>query len=66
MPVALNSGLYWPRRSFRRNPGTVLVEVLDPIPLGLENGGRFSPACKSLLEEATARLVGRRLTASGS
>ena len=36
MPVALNSGLFWPRRSLRRYPGTVLVEVLDPIPPGLD------------------------------
>ena len=36
VPIALNSGLFWPRRSLRRYPGTVLVEVLDPIPPGLE------------------------------
>src|ERR1700722_17179840 len=29
IPIALNSGLFWPRRSVRRNPGTVLVDVLD-------------------------------------
>ena len=36
VPVALNSGLFWPRRSLRRYPGTVLVEVLDPIAPGLD------------------------------
>ena len=36
IPIALNSGLFWPRRSLRRHPGTVLAEVLDPIPPGLE------------------------------
>ena len=31
LPVALNSGLFWPRRSILRKPGTVIVEILDPI-----------------------------------
>ncbi len=35
LPIALNSGLFWPRRSIRRFPGTVLVEILDPIAPGL-------------------------------
>ena len=36
LPVALNSGLFWPRRSFLRRPGTVLVEFLEPIRPGLD------------------------------
>src|SRR5262249_59206560 len=35
LPVALNSGLFWPRRTFRRYPGTLVVEFLDPLPPGL-------------------------------
>ena len=35
LPIALNSGLFWPRRSFLRYPGTIVVEILDPIPPGL-------------------------------
>ena len=34
VPVALNSGLFWPRRSFMRYPGTIRVEILDPIRAG--------------------------------
>jgi 1-acyl-sn-glycerol-3-phosphate acyltransferase len=56
VPVALNSGLFWPRRSFRRYPGTVLVEVLDPIPAGLDKRA-FLRRLQTALEEATARLV---------
>jgi 1-acyl-sn-glycerol-3-phosphate acyltransferase len=56
VPVALNSGLFWPRRSLRRYAGTVLVEVLDPIPAGLERR-EFMSRLQSALEEATARLV---------
>ena len=36
VPIALNSGLFWPRRSILRLPGTVLVEILDPIAPGLD------------------------------
>jgi len=55
-PVALNSGLFWPRRSLLRYPGRVLVEVLDPIAPGL--GAReFLARLQDALEPATARLV---------
>jgi 1-acyl-sn-glycerol-3-phosphate acyltransferase len=56
VPLALNSGLFWPRRSLRRYPGTVLVEVLDPIPPGLDRRA-FMARLQGALEEATARLV---------
>jgi 1-acyl-sn-glycerol-3-phosphate acyltransferase len=56
VPVALNSGLFWPRRSFRRYPGTILVEVLDPIPPGLDKRA-FLRRLQDVLEQATARLV---------
>ena len=56
VPVALNSGLYWPRRSLLRFPGKVLVEVLDPIPPGLDKRA-FLSRLQSVIEEATARLV---------
>lgn len=36
IPLALNSGLYWPRNDFRRQPGTVAAEFLPPIPPGLD------------------------------
>ena len=56
VPIALNSGLFWPRRSLRRHPGTVLAEVLDPIPPGLEKR-EFLKRLQNATEEATARLV---------
>ncbi len=36
VPIAHNAGLYWPRRKFLRHPGTIRVQVLDPIPPGLD------------------------------
>ena len=56
VPVALNSGLYWPRRAFRRLPGTIVVEFLDPIPPGLDKDAFFQ-RLQSDIETATARLV---------
>jgi len=35
VPLALNSGLYWPRRKFLRYPGTIRARILPPIPAGL-------------------------------
>ena len=56
VPLALNSGLFWPRRSLMRFPGTVLVEVLDPIAPGLD-GRTFLNRLQNVLEEATTRLI---------
>jgi 1-acyl-sn-glycerol-3-phosphate acyltransferase len=56
VPVALNSGLFWPRRAFRRFPGTIVVEFLDPIPPGLDTD-TFFQRLQSDIETATARLV---------
>jgi 1-acyl-sn-glycerol-3-phosphate acyltransferase len=56
VPIALNSGLFWPRHSWLRRPGTVVAEVLDPIPAGL-NKREFLTRLQSAIEPATARLV---------
>lgn len=56
VPVALNSGLFWRRRAFRRLPGTIVVEFLDPIPPGLDKD-TFFRRLQSDIETATARLV---------
>ena len=56
VPIALNSGLFWPRRSIRRLPGTVLVEILDPIPPGLSMD-EFFTRLQDEIEPATARLI---------
>jgi 1-acyl-sn-glycerol-3-phosphate acyltransferase len=56
LPVALNSGLFWPRRSIRRYPGTIRVEVLDPIPPSLAKDAFFE-RLQLDIETATARLI---------
>jgi 1-acyl-sn-glycerol-3-phosphate acyltransferase len=59
LPVALNSGLYWPRRSFMRYPGKIRVDILKPIMPGLstekfqaELQNRVESACMKLYEKA--------------
>lgn len=61
VPLALNSGLFWPRRSIRRYPGTIVVEILDPVPPGLSRSeartliqSRIEAACARLIAEARA------------
>ena len=56
LPVALNSGLFWPRRTFMRYPGTLVVEFLDPLPPGLSRR-EFLRRVSDVIEEATNRLV---------
>ena len=56
VPVALNSGLFWPRRSFRRYPGTVVVQVCDPIAPGLEKQELIA-RLQDVIETASAKLL---------
>ena len=61
LPVALNSGLFWPRRTFLRYPGTIVVEFLPLIPPGLSRK-EFQNRVSEAIETATDRIVeeGRR------
>ncbi len=56
VPMALNSGLYWPRRSLMRYPGTIIVEILDPLPAGLPRG-QFREELQRRIETASSRLI---------
>ena len=31
VPVAVNSGVFWPRREFLKNPGNIIIEFLSPM-----------------------------------
>jgi 1-acyl-sn-glycerol-3-phosphate acyltransferase len=57
VPLALNSGLFWPRRSLMRYPGTIVVEILEAVPPGLSRvdvrdriEGRIEAASNRLLD----------------
>jgi 1-acyl-sn-glycerol-3-phosphate acyltransferase len=55
LPVAVNTGLFWRRRSFLRRPGVAVIEYLPPIPPGL---GRteFAAQLQDSIEKACDRL----------
>jgi 1-acyl-sn-glycerol-3-phosphate acyltransferase len=56
VPVALNAGVYWPRRSLSIRPGKIVMEFLEPIPPGLDKD-EFMERLQTSIETATARLV---------
>ncbi len=55
VPVALNSGRYWGRRSFRKRPGRIVVEILPAIPPGGERRAVMA-ALETAIEGACARI----------
>jgi 1-acyl-sn-glycerol-3-phosphate acyltransferase len=55
-PVALNSGAFWPRHSYRRYPGTIIAEFLDPIPPGLPRQ-EFMDRLQTAIEQASDSLL---------
>ncbi|MBA5778594.1 1-acyl-sn-glycerol-3-phosphate acyltransferase [Stappia sp. F7233] len=56
LPVALNTGIFWPRRGFYRYPGKVVFEILPPIEpgLGLE---AFASTLTERVETVSDRLI---------
>ncbi len=63
VPVALNSGCFWPRGTLLKKPGRIIVEFLDPIPPGLSRAEfkkylieRIETASERLKEEAEGEL----------
>ena len=61
VPLALNSGLFWPRNSQLRYPGTIVVEVLPAIPAGLSRK-EFASRLQSTIEAATDDLCKEAMT----
>ncbi|MEM8838133.1 MAG: 1-acyl-sn-glycerol-3-phosphate acyltransferase, partial [Pseudomonadota bacterium] len=56
VPIALNTGLFWPRNSFWRYSGKVIVEILPPILPGLRPKEALARLEKEV-EDATNRLL---------
>ena len=55
-PVATNSGVHWPAHGFRRYPGTVVFEFLEPIPAQLKRGAMMA-LLESRIETASLALL---------
>lgn len=56
VPIALTSGLCWPRSGYGYRPGRILLEILEPIPPGLDRAA-FMAELESRIESATIRLT---------
>ena len=56
VPFALNSGKFWPRRQFRRLPGTIIIEFLPSILPGLKRRD-FEARLIQEVESASLRLL---------
>ncbi len=55
VPAAVNSGLYWGRRSFVKKPGRIILAFLEPIAPGLPRAQLMSEL-EARIEAATAAL----------
>ena len=55
LPVAVNTGLFWRRRTFLRRPGVAVIEYLPLIAPGLGRAA-FTRELQSAIETACARL----------
>ncbi|MFM7085107.1 MAG: lysophospholipid acyltransferase family protein [Hyphomicrobium sp.] len=56
IPLALNSGLFWPRRQIKRFPGTIIVEFLPPLPPRLPRQ-IVKEQIETAIENASTRLL---------
>jgi 1-acyl-sn-glycerol-3-phosphate acyltransferase len=56
VPIAINAGVVWPRRTFLKYPGIVVMEYLPVIPAGLPKD-EFFKRVQGEIETATNRLV---------
>ncbi len=55
VPVALNAGVFWGRRSPIKKPGTITVQFLEAIPAGLDRN-EFIKILQEKIENACAKL----------
>ena len=58
VPVATNLGLFWRQQDFHKTPGTATVEILDPIPPGLDRDA-FMARLEAVIETRTSELIAR-------
>ena len=56
VPVALNSGVFWPKQSFIKQTGTIKLEIIEPIPPGLERK-EFMDLLEMKIEKTSRNLL---------
>ena len=55
LPIAVNSGLFWPRRTIAHRQGVVTMKILPPIPPG-HDAETFQAELQDVIESAVAEM----------
>ena len=58
IPVALNSGYFWAKKAFLKNPGTITIEFLPAMPEGLDKR-QFISELQNRIETACAQMLNK-------
>ena len=56
LPVAVNSGRYWPKHIFIKNSGKIIIKILKPIPAKLKKD-EILEKIESVIEEETNKII---------
>ena len=56
LPVAVNSGHCWPKHTFIKKPGHIIIQILKIIPSGLEHSDIINKL-KLIIEEETNKII---------
>lgn len=75
IPMAINAGMFWPKRGWLKSSGRVIFEFLEPIPAGMERSALLAKleketedASQSLMNEAKEKELnssGTKITIAG-
>jgi len=56
LPIAVNSGLYWPKHTFIKKPGKIIIKILKPIPAKLKKEDLLKKI-EVVIEEETNKII---------
>ena len=56
LPIAVNSGHYWPKHTFIKTPGKIIIKILKPIPAKLKKD-EVLEKIESAIEEETNKII---------
>lgn len=59
VPVAVNSGEFWPRASFLKYPGTITMVIGRPIPHGSGEVAELTASCENWIEAEMPAISGQ-------
>lgn len=59
VPVAHNSGEYWPRNSFLKYPGVIQIHIGQPIAHNSGNEAELMTACENWIEDQQLQISGQ-------